>query len=780
MTNFSRLFIPATLRARYILVALMLFVLLGIITVFGWYSVQHGVRAHHHDMELLRDIENVFHEVNTHYQNVKFATMEFMIEPDKKHHQTYLQALENFSQTFGKFSDINYGSINRDFLEQLNTLENNIQQCREELDQAIKVRLDAEKTFPFSTIMLALNTDNIEILSSINNILLNANNEDLPYSSRALLSDIRYTWVRMMAEFRLLVSVRFGIFTGDWSAAYSNRVYNIELYIENLGQLLKKLKQAQSKGLFSLETEADIDNLYQLVENAVQYYHYAITMLGSPDWRQDIVQLAEKVRPAFAHLDSAINQLHVKIEDIRTASMLQLTSVARQLSDSLWLLFAIGSLLILLGYIIFSRTILKPVSQVAQALKDEASGKKAKIENYSSAQEILTLTDAFDEMRKQVKSRQQRLVNILDNAAEAIITIDRQGKIETFNTAAEQLFGYRSTEVLGKNMALLLPEDRLDDYHRLLAEYLGGRVRGSPGEPANAYRIDILTKSSRLVPVSIKISKTIIDGSPLYTALVADISERLAREKERQDHIAEMAHAGRLSIMGEMAAGIAHELNQPLAAISLYLQASLRRCDSDADTCKDIIKAVSSSIEQVERASEIIRKMRSFAHRETFHLEQAELNDIIRKSVDLTLISQQNISPQPELLLVPSSLNVSIDVLQIEQVMVNLLRNAFDAMQNTPEDRRLLQIKSEIDQKGYARVSVFDAGEGVARENADRIFDTYFTTKVDGLGMGLSICRSIIEEHNGVLWYREREGGGSQFCFILPLADTDENQEPPG
>ena len=757
--------------------ALLLFILLAIITVFGWYSVQRGVHAHHHDMEVLRDIENVFHEINSRYQNVKFSTMEFMIEPDKKHHHAYLQSLENLVLTFKKFNRINQGSIDHSFLEQLELLGKNIEQCRSELDQAVKVRLDAEKTFPFATIMLALNTDNMEILSSINTILQSSGKSDLPYNTKTRLSDIRYTWVRMMAEFRLLVSVRFGIFSGDWTSAYSDRVYNIELYIDKLDRLLRELKQEKDKANFSLEIETAIDNLESKIEDTVQYYRYAISMLDSPDWRQDIVLLGEKVRPAFEHLDSSFNQLHIKIEDIRTASMLQLTNLARQLSDSLWFLFAVGSLLILLGYIIFSRTILLPISQVAQALKDEAIGKKANIENYSSAQEIQNLTAAFDEMRRQVESRQQRLVNILDNAAEAIITIDKHGDIETFNAAAEQLFGYRSSEVLGRNMKMLVPDDRLDSYRQLLAEYLGSCNRGSASEPANAYKIDILTKSSRLIPVSIKISKTNIDGNTLYTALVIDISERLAREKERQEHIAEMAHAGRLSIMGEMAAGIAHELNQPLAAMSLYLQASLRRCDPDADTCKDIIKAVNASIQQVERTSEIIRKMRGFAHRETFHLEQADLNDIVRKSVDLVLISQQNVRPQPELVLHPTRLMVNVDVLQIEQVMVNLIRNAFDALQNTAEDRRILQIKTEVDNKGYARISVFDSGEGVAKENVDRIFDTYFTTKADGLGMGLSICRSIIEEHNGFLWYREREGGGSQFCFILPLANTEDEQE---
>lgn len=772
MIDFSTLLIPTTLRTRYILVALMLFILFAIITVFGWHSVQQGVQSHHHDMKVLADMEKVFHEFNTQYQNVKFTTLEFMVEPDKKHYQLYQAAITTFSQAFKKLKNYHPSGTETDFHEQINSLASTIQQCRQELDQVIKIRLDAEKTFPFSKIMLALNTDNIGILSMLNGVLLTSEaNTDLPYKTKTLFSEIRYTWVRMMAEFRLLVSVRFGIFTGEWSVAYKNHVYNIELYNEKLNKLMLELKQKQTA--LPLQTETDVDHLFELIEDTIQYYRHVIIQLNSPEWRQDIVLLAEKIRPAFDQLDKSIHQLHIKVEQSRSDSMMQLTSIAQQLSDTLWFLFVVASLLVMLGYIIFSRTILRPISHVAQALKKEAGGEIAQLDNYSSAQEIQSLTDAFDEMRNQVKSRQQRLANILDNAAEAIITIDESGNIETFNSAAEKLFGYQSAEALGKNIKLLLPENKQAVYLRLFDEYLSSGREGYTSALDNAYDIEVLSHAALRIPVSIKISQSIIDGKTIYTALVVDISERLASEHERQQHIAEMAHAGRLSIMGEMAAGIAHELNQPLAAMSLYLQASLRRCDPEADTCKDIIKAVNSSIEQVERASEIIRKMRGFAHRETFHLENTDLNELIRKSVDLVLITQQDINPQPELVLDPLPLMASVDMLQIEQVMVNLIRNAFDAQQNITANRRMLQIRSERDHRGFARVFVSDAGGGVAKENVHKIFDTYFTTKADGLGMGLSICRSIIEEHDGVLWYRAREEGGSQFCFVLPLIPLD-------
>ena len=761
--------IPQTLRARYIVIALALFVVLVFIAMFGWYSVKHGVHKHHRHMKILAEMEQVIHEFTAQYQGVKYATLEFLIQPDKKHYQVYQDNIKAFNQSFKALEEMQQTKTVMDFHEHYQRLQADNQQLQNELEKIIAVRLDAEKTFPFSTIMLSISQDNAEILSILNRAL-SANETVLSNNAKALLSDTRYTWVRLMAEYRLLVSVRFGIFTGDWDEAYKNRVYNIGLYIKNLNDYLQQLRKLQEEQKLPFETDNDVSILYNQVVKATQYYQYAIMLLGSPDWRQDLVLLSNKIHPAFARLDKSIHLLHIEEKRLQAVSMDQLTVIARHLSDSLWFLFVIGSILVLFGYIMFSRTILAPIINVSQALKDEATGgRMARLGHYSSAREICNLTDAFHEMRKQVKSRQQRLVNILDNAAEAIITIDDNGLIETFNAAAEKLFGYQAKEVLAKNVLMLIPENDRENYQRLFREYQHISRDDYTSDTDDEHEIDVLSKNQQLVPASVKISKPIIDGHTLYTALVIDISERLANEQERRQHMDGLAHAGRLSIMGEMAAGIAHELNQPLAAMSLYLHTSLRLCDPEAKTCKDIIKVVNSSIEQIDRASGIIRKMRGFAHRETFHLENADLNKLIRKSIDLVLISQQNATPQLELILAPSPLMVKVDALQIEQVLVNLIQNAFDAQLNVPASKRVLQIKSEIDAKGFARVCVIDAGEGVAKENVDKIFDTYFTTKADGLGMGLSICRSIIDTHNGVLWYRAREEKGSQFCFVLPL-----------
>ena len=751
--------------------ALFLFVVLSFAAVFGWYSVQTSVEEHHQKMEAQASIESAIHELAVRYQDVKYSLLEFLIQSDEQNYQLYNDSVLKLSRSLAELRNLQQTILIPGFQDVLRILGDDLETLKTGLKHLIQVRLDSRQTFPFTRNMLEIDARNTEILAALNRLLSFTDSADvLPGHFNTLFTESRYTWLRLMAEYRLLVAIRFGVFSNPWQPVFEQRVHNIEIFIQDLQAKLKKLDALSRESDLPVDVSAELLLLVENMRSGIKAYQEAILSLRSPGWRQDLLLLSNELHPAFSRLDQSIQLLHQQEESNWRISMGALTQVAQRLSGSLWLLLMVCSMMTVFGYFIFDKIILRPLRQVAQALKDEASGKAVALEEANAAREIQVLTDAFHDMRKQVNSRQQRLVNILDNAAEAIITIDSDGLIETFNVAAEQLFNYPVEQVLGKSVLMLIPEDKRDDYQQLFLDYKKNADNIQLPDAQDGFEIDVLCNHHQLKPVSVKISKTLIDGRELYTGLVVDISERLANEKERQQRLAEMAHVGRLSIMGEMAAGIAHELNQPLAAMSLYLQGSLRRCDPDSETCSDIIRAVHSSIEQVDRASEIIRKMRSFARQEAFQHELIDLNEIIRKSVDLVLISHQSVTPEPELQLSEQALMVKVDVLQIEQVLVNLLRNAFDAVSKMEVSKRAICIKSSLDNDGFARVFVIDSGEGVAKENISRIFDTYFTTKPDGLGMGLSICRSIIEAHDGVLWYREEERQGSQFCFLLPVA----------
>lgn len=400
---------------------------------------------------------------------------------------------------------------------------------------------------------------------------------------------------------------------------------------------------------------------------------------------------------------------------------------------------------------------------------------------HSDINEVRILAESLELMRSELVSRggkladgKKRISILLDNIVDAVIVCDQQGNIESVNQAITSITNYKVEELLQKNVSSLINFEEA--------------LRNFKSVPSiRVYESVALSAAIKKIPVEVNMSEFQQSNKSLILILLRDISERKRSEIERFKYHNDMAHAGRLGIMGEMAAGMAHELNQPLAAMSLYLQGSLRLCNPNHKVCKDIIVAVKSAITQVDRASAIIRKMRGFARRETHVYENVDINNLIKKSIDLVLIGQQNVSPIPDLLLTNSQLIVKVDALQIEQVLVNLIKNAFDAQQHLEDSKRYLQIKSEIDEKGFIKVVVSDAGEGVIKENIDKVFDTYFTTKADGLGMGLSISRSIIEKHDGSLWYvsgsgqtyehdemhelkRNAGNSGSQFCFTLPAA----------
>ncbi len=756
---------------RYLYVALALFVILASMAIYGWYTVQREAYEHHETMDSQVKMEAALNRLSLSYQVVKYTLLEFLIQADEQNYQLYNESVLALWEKYSQLQELSQYKQGRSLTEAEEQLSVALSGLKESLRQIIRIRLDAKQTFPFTDLMLSIAPKNAAVLSVLDRSLLNADSDmaEVP-ALKTLFENSRYIWVRMMAEFRLLVAVRFGIFTGEWQLAFEQRVRNVKTYMKQIQQNMEEINRLSSAYNEDIELSSDVKSLTKTVEQAIGLYGEAIVVLRTPAWRQDLLYLSNHLSRVFSLVDEALQNMHLQEEASWRNSMGAVTDVAKKLSGSLWLLLMVCSMLAIFGYFMFEQAILTPLRDVARALKGEALGKEVAIEDHTSAYEITLLTDAFHEMRKQVNSRQQRLVNILDNAAEAIITIDKDGIIETFNAAAEDLFDYSANEVLGKSVLMLLPENQRDQYQSLFAAYQSDSGAFNITENPDGYEIEVISKHDQLIPVSVKISKALIEGKVLYTGLVVDISERLAIEKERQQRLAEMAHIGRLSIMGEMATGIAHELNQPLAAISLYLQGSLRRCDPNNEACVDIIKAVKASIEQVDRAGNIIRKMRGFARREAAHHEKVDLNAIIRKSVELVMVGQQNILSEPQLLLAEAPMLVDVDVLQIEQVLVNLIRNAIEALVKVPESARLLKIISNIDDDGFARVFVIDSGEGVAKQHADKIFDTYFTTKEDGLGMGLSICRSIIEGHDGVLWYRARKGQGSQFCFVLPLA----------
>lgn len=256
----------------------------------------------------------------------------------------------------------------------------------------------------------------------------------------------------------------------------------------------------------------------------------------------------------------------------------------------------------------------------------------------------------------------------------------------------------------------------------------------------------------------------------LLQQLEADIAQRKRAEEQAKLHQAELAHMARLNIMGEMATGIAHELNQPLTAIANYAAVGSEMVDAGNKNPAKLVKALDSVQVQAERASEIIRRLRQFVKKQSPQRVNVNINMLVKDVVSFMEAETRKQSIQIELKLAGELPLVFADAIQIEQVLLNIVRNSLDAMQNAGIEKPELVIRTSINGDGNVHVYVSDTGPGIDKKALTHIFEPFVTTKgAQGMGMGLSISRSIIEAHGGRLWAESDVGRGTTFYFTLPV-----------
>jgi diguanylate cyclase (GGDEF)-like protein/PAS domain S-box-containing protein len=303
------------------------------------------------------------------------------------------------------------------------------------------------------------------------------------------------------------------------------RATNIGLYWEWVKELIAQLDALEKQGKLLFIGGESLARMKQLHESWWRGYQEVVVVMRSEGWRSDIPLLKYRLDPLFKQARFRLDELQDKLRADSEGDISNLTLTAERLSNFLGLLAAGGLLLVVIGFLVFQRTVLAPVASVARALKAEAKGHRHVEMRHSNAEEITNLADAFKEMRDQVSMRQQRLQDVLDNAAEAIITVDQRGMVESFNAAAEDLFGYRVHEVVGRGVEVLLPRRKQARRAAAVRRYLGYFVHSLLGAERELFA---RRKDGRLVPVSLKVSRSIIRGKPIYTGLVVDISERKA------------------------------------------------------------------------------------------------------------------------------------------------------------------------------------------------------------------------------------------------------------
>jgi two-component system sensor kinase FixL len=347
---------------------------------------------------------------------------------------------------------------------------------------------------------------------------------------------------------------------------------------------------------------------------------------------------------------------------------------------------------------------------------------------------------------------------------DAVVITDDRGIIEVLSSTAERMFGYTRAEAVGRNVSMLMPSpyrERHDSYIDRYRETGEKRVIGL-GRVVVGRR-----KDGSTFPIEINIGETKAKGRRLFTGLIRDLTERQATLRRLQELQEELEHVARLSALGEMASVLAHELNQPLTAIALYLQTS-RQFLAGPHAPRRLGAAIEKAEAQVLRAAEIVRRLRGFVRKEPAVRSFQDLNKTVEEATALGLIGAQSLGISVSLVLASDLPAIPIERLAIQQVVVNLIRNAVDAMAASPT--RLLQITTRS-AASMIEVIVADTGPGIAPEIVARLFEPFVTSKPDGLGIGLSICRSIAENHRGHLSAEANPGGGTIFRLNLPTAE---------
>lgn len=363
-----------------------------------------------------------------------------------------------------------------------------------------------------------------------------------------------------------------------------------------------------------------------------------------------------------------------------------------------------------------------------------------------------------------------RLKSILDTAPEGIIVIDERGLVQSFSAAAERLFGYQEAEVVGKNVSLLMPSPYREAHDGYLDHYLATGERRIIG----IGRVVVgLRKTGETFPMELGVGEFRVGERRYFTGFVRDLTEQQRVARRMQDLQSELMHSSRLSVMGQMASTMAHELNQPLTAVVNYLEAA-RGLLQDLPETERIDDLIQRAGIQAERAGDVIRRLRQFVSKGETERRSESLNKLVEEALALALVGTRRLRVRVTLELDPALPPVIVDAVQLQQVLLNLVRNAVEAMEQV--DRRELAIGTRA-ADGCVEVSVTDSGPGLAAEVADRLFQPFVTTKPTGMGLGLSICREIVESHHGLLTFTPRADGGSVFRVSLPVVSPGERSD---
>ena len=357
------------------------------------------------------------------------------------------------------------------------------------------------------------------------------------------------------------------------------------------------------------------------------------------------------------------------------------------------------------------------------------------------------------------------LRSILDTVPEAMITIDEMGVILSFSTAAQHLFGYAPEEVLGHNVAMLMPDPDAARHDGYLAQY---RATGERHVIGTGRRVLGRRKDGTTFQLKLNVGEARGGGTRVFAGFVRDLTAEEEAETKLRELQSELLHMSRVSAVGTMATALAHELNQPLTANANYVQTAAAILAGQEDQTLAVVReALEEAGREALRAGGIIHRLRDFVARGELERGAISPRELATQACALGAVGTRSRGIRCEVLIAQSMPQVMVDRVQVQQVIINLIRNAVEAV----GDSGIVDVTAR--QEGeMIRISVIDNGPGIPADKHEAVFEPFISGKATGMGLGLAICRTIVEAHGGRLWCEDAPGGGAAFHFTVPVAET--------